>query len=242
MASRIEAIFGADATRRSCPIAADAKSARRARSTTWRSGKQKNVSILFGIATAGDKAIELAVKVKETVNDNGANKDTFLAIGDRRGRSARPATASRPTPPRTPPSSVSTEADGCVPQSTKLDIPGLANGAEVQVGEEADTSCADGPDLLRHRLHGQRQQRRRREARVDHHLAERDVAQQLQPQEAGHHPHRTAARSTRSPTPMPTSAATTPTKTNCIVSAGSSATNLVVSFRTPNNGKIKGAF
>ena len=31
-------------------------------------------------------------------------------------------------------------------------------------------------------------------------------------------------------------------KTNCIVSAGFVGTNLVVSFRTPNNGKIKGAF
>ena len=81
----IKAIFGADATATNCPIAADAKSAT-CSFNNLASGKQKNVSILFGIATAGDKAIELAVKVKETVNDNGANKDTFPAIGDRRGR------------------------------------------------------------------------------------------------------------------------------------------------------------
>ena len=71
----VATIFGADAG--ACSIAANKLSAT-CDFGNLRSGQSKNVSIIFGITNGGATQIKLAVKVKETVNDNGANKDTFL--------------------------------------------------------------------------------------------------------------------------------------------------------------------
>jgi hypothetical protein len=235
----IKAIFGADATATNCPIAADARSAI-CSFNNLASGKQKNVSILFGIATAGDKAIELAVKVKETVNDNGANKDTFVAKATAAVDGASCDSVATYTAPNTA-DSVSTEAEGCVPQSTKLDIPGLTNGAEVQVGEEADSSCATGLTCFGIAS----------TATVNNGGAVKLVwtitwSSATLPNNFNLKKlviiHTNGAQVDKIANTNQNQCGNSATKTNCIVSAGFVGTNLVVSFRTPNNGKIKGAF
>ena len=80
-----------------------------------------------------------ALKVNETVNDNGANRDTFFAGGsitvgettcDNVATFVAPAQAKQ----------VSTACDDV--QSTALSIPSLQFGAAVQIAEVADASCA----------------------------------------------------------------------------------------------------
>jgi hypothetical protein len=139
----IKAIFGPDRTATNCPIAADKLSAT-CSFGNLAAGKEKNISVLFGISTPGDKAISMTVKVKETVNDNGANKDTFVAAGTAAVNGASCDAAATYTQPNTA-ETVTTEAAGCFPQSTTLKIPSnLTNGAEVQIGESTDAACDTG--------------------------------------------------------------------------------------------------
>ena len=142
----ILAIFGPDRTATNCPIAADQKSATCSFGNVA-PGKEKNVSVLFRIGTAGDKAISMTVKVKETVNDNGANKDTFTALGTAAVDAASCDAVSTYTRPNVA-ETVTTEASGCFPQSTTINIPGLTNGTEVRIAEVSDDSCVAGLDCF----------------------------------------------------------------------------------------------
>lgn len=80
-----------------------------------------------------------ALKVNETVNDNGANRDTFFAGGSITVDAAGcDNVATFVAPGQSQP--VSTACADL--QSTTLAIPSLQFGAAVQITEEADTSCA----------------------------------------------------------------------------------------------------
>jgi hypothetical protein len=236
----VKAIFGADATASNCPIAADKLSAT-CSFGNLASGKQKDVSVLFGVSTAGDKTIEVAVKVKETVNDNGANKDTFAAIANVDVDGASCDAVATYTQPNTA-ETVTTDATGCTPQSTTLAIPGLTNGAEVQIGEVTDASCASGLTCFGAAS----------TASVNRGAAVKlvwTITWQTSILPNNFNLRKLVLVHTEDGGAVVKIANTnqgqcgnSATKTNCIVSAAIVGSNLVVSFRTPNNGKIKGAF
>lgn len=235
----VKAIFGADAGA-NCPIATDKLSAT-CSFGNLASGKQKNVSVLFGVATAGDKTIEVSVKVKETVNDNGANKDTFSAIANVDVDGASCDAVATYTQPNTA-ETVTTDATGCTPQSTTLAIPGLTTGAEVQIGEVTDATCASGLTCFGAAS----------TASVNRGAAVKlvwTITWQTSILPNNFNLRKLVLVHTEDGGAIVKIANTnqgqcgnSATKTNCIVSAAIVGSNLVVSFRTPNNGKIKGAF
>ena len=238
----IKAIFGADASGTTCKIAEGDLSATCAFGNVA-SGKEKNVSILFGISTEGDKTIEIAVKVKETVNDNGANKDTFKAVATVDVDAASCDAVATYTKPNT--TEVVSTATGCSDtQSTSLSVPGLLNGAEVQIAEVTDADCDtaagytcfgaastaivnDGAPV-------------KLEWTVTWSTSVLPNNFNLKKFTVLHYEDSGAivpiANTTKGKCGNSANA------TNCIVSAGFVGDTLVVTFRTPNNGKIKGAF
>lgn len=106
-----------------------------------RSGQERNVTIVFDVAGPGDPVVEAAVKVKETVNDNGANNDTFFASGAVHiDEFSCDSVATFVVPGQA--EIVSTAASTCHSQSTDLSIPALGNGAIVQIDEVTDAECS----------------------------------------------------------------------------------------------------
>lgn len=205
-----------------------------------RSGTARNVTIVFEVASAGSVTIDAAVKVKETVNDNGANKDTFFAAGAVAvGAFSCDSVATFVAPGQG--KTVSTEASTCDPQSTALTIPALGGGALVSIQEVADASCAgtltcfgqasvanvnDGNpvnltwaitwnnDVLPNGFNP-------RKAGVLHFLDDGETVVVIENTNAG-------------------KCGNSPSKTNCVVSVVEGATTTTITFRTPSNGRVKG--
>ena len=133
----------------SCSVAGDGSSATcLLGNIRGKTGDRTVIVVLNVSATAGTISLpatldsgHFALKVNETVNDNGANRDTFFAGGSIAvGETTCDSVATFVAPGQSQP--VSTESGTCNPQSTTLSIPSLQYGAAVQITEEADTSCA----------------------------------------------------------------------------------------------------
>ena len=238
----IKAIFGADKTATNCPIADDQLSATCSFGNVA-AGKEKNVSVLFGISTAGDKTIEVAVKVKETVNDNGANKDTFKAIATVDVDDASCDAVSTYTKPNT--AEVVSTAQGCSDtQSTELTVPGLTNGAAVKIGEVTDASCDTASGYTCFGAASTANVNNGATVKLvwtitwstsvlpnNFNLKKFTV---LHYEDGGNIV--PIANTTKGKCGNSANA------TNCMVNAAIVGNTLVATFRTPNNGKIKGAF
>lgn len=122
-----------------CTVAADGSSATCSFGNV-RSGTSRAITLAFAVTDDGTTAIGVAVKVKETVNDNGANKDTFEATGAVAvGAFSCNDVATFVVPGKA--GTVSTADSRCDPQSTDLTVPALAIGALVRISEVADDAC-----------------------------------------------------------------------------------------------------
>jgi len=236
----IDGKFGDD--HGACSIAGDKRSAT-CNFGTVRSLDDREVSFIFGIANGGSTEIKLAVKVKETVNDNGANVDTFfassiLAVGATTCDSI--ATFVPPGQAKPVTTAVGSGTD-CIPQVTTLNIPNLPEGASVEVSEVADTSCPasgkscfgaksvanvnDGDDVdlvwtitwLNSTIGTPLNANKLGVVHVD----DENVPTLI--------PNTNAGRCGNSPT-----------KTDCIVSVTVGETTTTIVFKTPHNGYVKG--
>jgi hypothetical protein len=237
----IEGKFGLD--KDACSIATDKLSAT-CDFGNLRSGKSKSVSFIFGIANGGTTAIDIAVKVKETVNDNGANKDTFHATADLTVGATTCDSIATFVPPGQAKQVTTAGATGtnCISQVTALDIPGLPAGASVQVSEDdTDPTCvASGKSCFG--------------AKSVANVNDGDpvnlvwsitwlnstIGTPIQEQKLGVVHVEDDGDIVLIPNTNAGRCGNSPSKTNCIVSVTVGATTTTIVFKTPSNGYVKG--
>ncbi len=204
-----------------------------------RSGTERNVTIVFEVGSAGSVAIEASVKVKETVNDNGANKDTFPAVGSVAvGAFSCDSVATFVAPGQG--KTVSTSASVCDPQSTALTIPALGAGALVSINEVADASCSGSRTCF-----GQASVANVNDgAPVNLTWAitwnNAVLPNGFNPRKAGVLHFLDNGQIVVIENTNAGKCGNSPSKTNCVVSVVEGATTTTITFRTPSNGRVKG--
>jgi len=234
----IDGKFGANAGQ--CSIAADKLSAT-CDFGNLRSGQSKSVSFIFGIANAGTPDIDIAVKVKETVNDNGANADTFHASARLTVAGAGCDSVATFVAPGQAKHVTTANATNCTPQTTELDIPGLPAGATVKVSEITDTSCvASGKSCFGAKS----------VANVNNGATvslvwsitwlNSTIGTPIQEQKLGVVHVEDDGDIVLIPNTNAGRCGNSPSKTNCIVSVTVGATTTTIVFKTPSNGYVKG--
>lgn len=238
----VEGKFGADSG--ACTIAADKGSAT-CDFGNLRSGKSKSVSFIFGIANAdprdGQPDIDIAVKVKETVNDNGANEDTFHATADLTVAAAGCDSVATFLAPGQAKRVTTANANNCPGQTTEIDIPGLPNGTTVSVAQVADPSCpASGKSCFGSNSAADINDGNPVALVWSITWLNSTIGTPIQEQKLGV----VHVDDEGDPTLIPNTNAgrcgNSPSKTNCIVSVTVGATTTTIVFKTPSNGYVKG--